>query len=432
MAINYTNLFTNIGAIVKEMNTFRTDSKGLESRRDTLKSPFETNGNTRPVQGIYGTYNGFESNYARLSAELVGYITNSLTDLDDVIDALDLPDNSLTTVLDRLFDDMLMQSQTIKESVATVGSFSAYGTPVGNGSILTTQVMDGITAPSANVQSRPDYVGLTSEVTIDDVTTIRCIADEGDGLTPGQEQFQIHGQLAGEQWGPRDYGTGTGPSIQTAAALALNSNGSFDTVEDQNGTDVPSGWTIATGDETNVQSNASAYRGDYAVEIIGDAATANIRLEQDISLNDRGGYMVSFWLYPHTTSSIIVGVDGTGLDEKLTIDMSLETPATWVLKSFYFTIPFTAPTDAKIYIQASGTWGGTVTAKVDDLFILTPTWHNGVGYVIVPGSTNFRRRDTWQSTITVVRGLFQDKFREAYGIQMPSATSPTISDSLAQ
>lgn len=433
MALDYTQLFTKIGKIVKDMRTFRDDSKNMDTRRAAVEAPFISVSNVRPVTGLIGSYDGFKSNYASMVSELTNYITNSITDIDDVLDPMSLPNSDIRTALDAIFADMLRNSETIQESVVTVGAFAAEGTPVGDGTILTYQTMDGITSPSSGVESRRDYVGLTSEVAIQDTTTIVCVNDEGDGLTAGSEQFQIHGLVPGQQWGPREYGTGDGPTISTLASETDLTNSDFESTEDLNGVDVPSSWTIANGDETNVLSSATAFRGSASLELAGDGAATDFEVSQTISLTNRGGYLFTARLYLSSGSAgtVTIGVRGTGLDEKVQVDLSTLSAA-WTLHNASFTVPFVAPDDAEFYIQATGTWAAATNLLVDDAFFTTPTWHNGVAYALVPGATNWRRDDMYRSSITVVKGEFQDVFRELYGIQMPSSSTPTISDALAQ
>ena len=105
----------------------------------------------------------------------------------------------------------------------------------------------------------------------------------------------------------------------------------------------------------------------------------------------------------------------------------------WTQYSFYINIPNVVPPDWAIDI---GIYGANLTAatqvNVDSMTITPVPYWGGVNAQIVAGSTPWVIGDNLSIPISNNdAGVFQTYFGNAYGVQLPTSGSPSISDSLA-
>ena len=110
---------------------------------------------------------------------------------------------------------------------------------------------------------------------------------------------------------------------------------------------------------------------------------------------------------------------------------ALAAQTSYGIESFYITIPAEIPDNIELVIK----WTGTPSAhsvRIDWLGFGKVTYHGGVGFCVVSDTEKFLKRDRFQVTTDYTStGVFQDFFREFFKVQLPSAASPNISDSLA-
>ena len=72
------------------------------------------------------------------------------------------------------------------------------------------------------------------------------------------------------------------------------------------------------------------------------------------------------------------------------------------------------------------------TLYIDDIGITPVTYGGGIGVAAVRGTIPFAIGDRFSFDVTHTDAVFQRAFRQVFGMQLPSGSSPTIPDSLAE
>lgn len=444
-AIVYTGdegLFTHIGVVIRSINEMPDDISVWDERQAEIQDVFELGEQQDAEASLIGICSGMQNTLASVRNSLSTICDARLQDYDSVIAILGIPTNSVQSVLNSLIYKMISDSATVNRSTVTVGTVTAAGTNVGNGTILVDKVLDGYNSPINGATSHPAYYNVDSEFSVVDTISFVCNKDSyTDRSTSGQEAFSQFGTVAlTDKWSVGTEGAGQGPSIGTTAAGTILRNMDFETFTTTN---TPDNWTIAAGVvTTNVQQSTSGgnyYRGISAVKLIGTGVAA-ITLTQAISsssVNPLRRYCCTVRYKASATDLVgvvfTVRLTGTGYTEGSTekisiVGTSLQT--SWTLANFFVNIPSVVPSDLKLQISLSGT--PAINLFVDSLGFAPVTYFNGVCAIAVPGSTDFVRNDTFTVSIDNDNsGSFSNFFRRNYSIQLPSAASGTISDGLA-
>ncbi len=123
----------------------------------------------------------------------------------------------------------------------------------------------------------------------------------------------------------------------------------------------------------------------------------------------------------------VTGVEG----EQIKLPATAMPTGGWALRYFWINTPDIVPSDWALSISVDSTLSNTVKVYLDSLQVVQPTYHGGVGAVATPGATRWLNGDRLTFTVANAEGIFQQFFRQYYRAQMPSAASPTISDTLA-
>jgi hypothetical protein len=270
--------------------------------------------------------------------------------------------------------------------------------------------------------------------------TITCIADSyTDGLTPGNEKFQISGPIGQTNvWGIGTEGTGQGPQFATLQASTLIQNASFTGTNGQ----IPTSWAVtAPATVANCQvDNTVSFLGGTSVAFIGDGATATIQLTQtpgNLKPMRRYAFAVAYKASVAATGaqSLLIQFAGTGYTAASTEKISIpgnSWATSWAVVNFSINIPATLPSNFTLTISLTGTVPGGTKVWFDCIGFDAPTFENGLGFVATTGSTPFVRGDKFTSVIgNDYAGVFQTFFRRQFGVQLPSSGSPTIANSLA-
>lgn len=446
MAFDYTTantgVFTRIGKLIKYINSrLSLATTTYPAELKAIADQYEAADMTDQIAGLYATYEGFQQAITSERLTLAGYVTSTLSDRTTVLDQLSVLSPDMQQVLPALSRQMTIDSKTIDRSTVTVGSITAGGSNVGNGTILLTKVLDGYNSPVAHGFPMIEHNGLNSELAVTETMTFRCVADSArDGLPEGAEQFSWQGGIDEGTFGFRTEGSGSGPGLTAGGSRGIVVNGDFEDFTD----DVPDGWTLVNGTAAThcTSSTATVYRGTTSLKLIGDGALANITLTQAISpsvFQSRRMYCVS--IRAKTAGSPAAGnldvyFTGTGYtaasSEKVNQAVS-GIGGSWVLYSFFISMPSVIPDDWKIQVQVSGTLDNAAEVYLDDLIVNEVQYHGGIGAAVIPGSTRFVVGDYFTSAISNNgNGTFQEFFRRAYGVQLPSSGSPNIADSLAE
>ncbi|MCC7422545.1 MAG: carbohydrate binding domain-containing protein [Planctomycetaceae bacterium] len=446
MAIDYQDLFTNIGKCVKHINLYALyPSLSFDTHFNEIRESFEAQDIVEPIQGLLGDYTSLKQALVSIQESLARIADARLLDRTSILNELDTDLTDRDSIVAELIRQMVSDSESVDASTVTVGTVTAASGNVGTGNVAVTLLMDGVTSPASGVAAHPKYAGVTSELACAETITIVCIADSHtDGLTAGQEQFAIHGEVLNQ--GPFDYrseGSGSGPTIQTVDVSTVITNGDFETFTVAN---TPDSWTLSGTAGTHIFSDATAgnfHRGAKALKFTGNGVVPNISVSQDISdagLTPLRGYVLSFWMKGSASiadGDVTVQVfnDLSAMGSKTIAAASI--PTTWTHYTAFFVTP--ATTLVSPYVQLL--WdagGGTITnAKsvwFDDVRIAEVPWHGGVGIIASAGGTDFVRGDRFTFTLANNgAGVFQEFTRKWWRAQLPSNTggTETIADSLA-
>ncbi|WP_020475719.1 hypothetical protein [Zavarzinella formosa] len=446
MAIDYTDLFTRGGKLVKYVNSrLPVAATSLPAELTAIANLFEAADLTEQITRLYDDYAGFQSNITRERQTLAGYWDAILTDRDTVLTELRVPDADVNSVLPELFRRMVADSQTVDQSTVTIGSVTADAENEGNGTVLLTKLLDGYNPPIQGGLPTLQYAGLNSELAVPSETmTFTCTADSArDGLPEGSERFSWSGGIAGQKFDFEAEGSGDGPGLTAAGDSQLINNGNFE----QWSSNTPSGWTVAAGTAgTHIKqmtTAANVYRGDSSLWFDGDGTQATIQINQSVSsgrMQSRRLYCVSVRVKASAasgTGAFLCQFTGTGYTASSTEKIAITAgsmPTAWTLYNFWIVTPAVMPDDWTLTVANTGTPGASSNVYVDCLIPTEGTYHGGIAAVLLPGAAPYAAGDRFTVAISNDQaGTFQDFFRQCYGVQLPSngAGAETISDSLA-
>jgi len=200
----------------------------------------------------------------------------------------------------------------------------------------------------------------------------------------------------------------------------------------------PGTWTESSG---TVTRSASPYKGTYACSFVGDGSTV-MTITQAVagSFDRKRRYCVACYIKGQTgiaAGALEIMFTGTGYTaggtEKISMDASALAAATgWTLKHFYINMPNDIPSDLKLSIDVKSGLTNAKTVIIDQVMVGPVVYNGGVNAVVVMGAGVFRKDDAFSFSLSNNNsGVFQTFFRKGLGLQLPSAASPTIADSLA-
>lgn len=452
MALSYDDvpngLFIQLGKIAKHYHAQAADASALDTDLGDIAGVFEamtSNESELLLDGFPSVVTGWQSQYVSRRASLAALATKRLQDRATVIDELRLENSQVASVLSALIRQMADDSESVNASTVTIGAVTADSGNIGNGSVLTTKILDGVTSPgrgaAGTYPAHPAYRGRNSELAVPSETmTLTCAT-----ANSGNETFAWHGRQQGQAHGFRSEGSGSIGTIGLAHATSANllQNASFENFTG----DQPANWTIDAGtagthvvEETN---GADVYHGSSSLRLTGDGALAAITLSQAIAANRLQAnrmYCVTARIKADasiTAGDLTIQFRGTGYtpgdSESIEIEAG-DLPTDWTLVHFFAVMPAVIPADFALEISWSDTPDNAKQLWIDDLSLSAVHYGGGIGVVLVRGTTPPVVGDRY--TFTVANddaGVFQKFFRQVYGVQLPSddSGSETIDDSLA-
>lgn len=447
-------LFTDIGTIVgicRNLEVFLEDGgdAAVEEMTDGMdeKKSDRVTAHTEAIETLRA---GIEATRVELAAATEVRILDQVS----IIEELDLPSTTdLETTLDRLRERMVADSETVKANTVTLGSVTANSLNDGNGTILVSKVLDGYNRPGEFFPADREYLGLDSELCAESETlTVCCTADsQTSGRQEGAEAFKVYGGVQN----PADctptpyFGAGvqgSGSSVDTfivgAHSGTLISNPGLESWSSASPPVIDS-WTLSSGtNDTHFKRSITTekYRGTYGGQFLGDGAQATIQLEQAMPisrLKPLGRYLVT--IRYKASSTIAAGTFGViftgtgytaGGSESISIAPgSLAT--SWTLQSFWVNMPAIIPTDLTLVVKVTGTLTTGKSIWFDDVYVQAAKYFGGVAIGVVHGSNRTCVDDRWSFTVANDEaGRIQTFWKRKFGRQLPSAGSPTISESL--
>ncbi len=447
MAITYATVFGILGKYVKYANTYYTlGLTTLSTDRNAIETILSASSQWDLVEGLNSVYDGWRD-VAVGWANLLGQKSQAIF-LDPDMVTVNLAALSSNPTIQQLFDelwkDMVANSQTIKRSTVTIGTVTAFGSPTGTPQIMTTKILDGYNRPSNDMSAYANYLGTDSELCqTSETMVLQAISDKYSGGVEGSELFSFTGGprfRSPFDW--RNSGSGPGPTVQVGNGRGLIQNGEFELFTTAN---TPDSWTMSTGatpGTTILDEASSVKRGSHALAFLGTGAAATIRITQaPATLIPLRSYCVGMWVLGDATiaggSEFVAQFSGTsytpGATEKIDLNqaaLAALTSYTW--KYFFVNMPAVIPTDLVLELKAIGTLTNAKKIRVDGLMMTEVVWHGGLGVAIGAGGTPVVKGDRW--TFTVANndtGVFQTFLKKVFRVQLPSAGSPSQSDTLA-
>lgn len=452
MALDYTGtddgLFTHLGKYVKYFNEFReaaTDaSTGLDADRKVVLDALNAGPQFVAVQGLSADFEGWKTQVMDRRASLVDYALRRLQDPDTVLREIGAASTDQDEILRCLFRRMLLDAETIQESTVAIGTIDPDPGNAGNGTVFVTEILDGVSSPGSRsgigYPSMFDYAGRATELAVPSETmNLECIqADAAAEFTWKGNYPDRYGPYGIDSEGSGEIGTIREIHDTTAGILT---NPDFEQFTEP---DEPDGWNIVAGTpSTNILENTDLADVSHGEKSLEFAATggASIEIAQPLGpgfVTGKQRYLVSAQIKADASISagtFTIQFEGTGYtagaSEKIEI-ASTSLPTSFETNAFFIAMPAVIPADFRLVIRWSGTPTSGRSIYIDDLGIAPAVYGGGVGVGIVRGSTPFGLGDRFSFSVTNAEGTFQKGFREMFGVQLPSSSSPTIADSLAE
>lgn len=444
MAINYLNLFEDIGEFVQRVNNYVGYYSDLDTDESEIEAELTGNGREDILSGTPEMFVAFKGMIVSWITQLITKITQRITHRVTILEELHIGDNtSIDQVLYDMIRDMNDNTRSVQKNTVTLGSVTDDKDNTNAGTVLIGKILDGVTDPNTNMISNPEYLGLDSELAITDSMAITCLVDSNNGgATEGNESFQWVGIVkptAKFNW--ETPGSGNGPTLNPLNSFTIITNLDFEDFT----TNAPDDWDIDTGTAgTHIDDDTvTPYHGDKALKLTGDSALGTIQISQTVDtslLAAAKRYCFAAWI--KGTAAMLAGTltiqfEGTGYTagatEKISLAFgTLAAMTSYTLKYFFVNMPEEFPDDFEIVIKVSGTPTTAKPVYIDRACFGPVDYFNGIHASVICGSEKFVRGDRFTFTTTNDEaGVFQSFFRDAYGVQLPSSGAPTIADSLA-
>jgi hypothetical protein len=190
MAIDYTEVFDCIRQYVKAIN----NAVAWQTLCDTIEAGVE---GTLATAGRYDEISGQPEAFAGYKDTLGGLISSWITDVNSLLAnetllAGELPVGSstdATTILKALIKQMILETESVAESVVTIGAVTANALNVGDSTLLLDGTLDGASSPASGFPAVREYAGVLTELAAAGAFTVVCVADsQTDRRTEGDEQ----------------------------------------------------------------------------------------------------------------------------------------------------------------------------------------------------------------------------------------------------
>jgi len=368
--------------------------------------------------------------------------------IDTVDDNYSIPNRNTYEAVAELIRQMIADSKTVDGNTVSVGSTSANGSNVGNGTLVFSEV-----APVLDrANNRPGNIAI--QTIKSETITARCEEDSTARTTPeGGEKFKVFGQRAEDPL-HEDWPQGSGSRVMISAASPRVNGGRGPGKNILHNSDFeeftsndPDHWTIATGTAgTHVLAAGAGGTQSNALKIVGDGST-NPKLTQVLrttagslgQLNTDRPYTISFLAKyavarPTATLRVSVTSDGStvynagavGKAMQLNLLSSAITTSYALYSTKCFT-PLALSKNSTVTIDFSGNVANTSQVFIDNIVIaqMTPMG-NGLGSVqVIPGATAFRAGDEFTAAITNNgEGAIQQEFDRFFGMQKSGLALP--------
>ncbi len=404
--------------------------------------------------------------YAKLASFRVA-VGTPLTDMQALAQAYtiavvnaDTPLSSLTVnaALNVLISQLKANAQTVRSNAPAATVTAAAG------NVGTAKVICNVTG----------HDGLLREYIFPETLTLTALKDKNSGATAGSETLNVASvanisDRLSYLW-PAGSGAAAGsvvladPMLSQGKINVLN-NSSFESFT----ANIPAGWVIVTGVAgTTVLKSTAVVHASYStasLQITGTGSELTSLTQQfnsivgtTVALAAQTSYPVAGWCKVSATPSAgvlkIDLIDGSGTvinddqgtPNSLTIDLTLQTTG-WAFFSVWFRTPTNLPSTIKLRLHLTTALDNTKSVYIDDMAMAANTidlYKGGPLLAAFRGDTEIVRGDNWSDVLTNTNsafytvqtaGLFQTLFDVLFdmrnsGLILPSAVSPSISDTL--
>jgi len=460
--------FGHVGFLLNSLNSFigtanlsAASITSLGTGIDTIAGAYATP-DLNIISGLYPARDSYRNVHTTMQSYLQALAQATLVQMAN--DASAQPNGTLSTAVAYLVSQMVANAQTVQKPTISATSTANAGN-VGTG-LIPVSVLNG-----NGVQQ--DYILAES-------IAAACTVDSQSGATAGQETFTFTSPAAEAnalQW---DYGPGgtlgSGISVTQNAVDALVDNASGNLL--QNGSFKtwttpgvgPDNWLIlvpgtgGVGGDILQTSGANVYKGTSGISFVGDGSSLpSISQPFNTTPNTSGNSggtsatlkpLTVYCLSIATKMSSVPGAGALTIDltdgnnttttNAATIANSLSltlssVPTSWKLWNVFFQTPAVLPsTGLRLRVRLSTALTAAVTVYFGHIALTPATQlYAGGPYVgVFSGSTNFFKPDGF---VLAPANNYGSKFQlladrvfgmRSLGLQLPSAASPTISDTL--
>lgn len=457
MALDHDGLFAVIGKFVKTINTVN----GYISALNSAEGEIYTILNTEALQRYYADpvnipaqFDSFQSQVTQWTSALITDVSNILVDRAYVIDQLNLRSFSTTDVLNALYDYMILNSESLKSSVVSLGGSDVDKAIYCQGTLAEThgvtgqdplypalmvsRLLDGVNSPGNNVTAHLRYDGIESQLARSCTVYAELLTNEINN-----ESAQLYsGISAVEPYQILSEDPGVGPIIQTPESNNLLDNFDF---SEWTATNVPAAWsmsgTIAT-DYSDISGNGSG-----PLKLSTEGTTASQKLE-GLAYNTAYGIAVHWGvLTSGGTGDNIIGVRlktqaGATLVSQVTepIDVDGDTVTDGIIYLFFSLDETVNLTDVYLEIEFKTELDTSSVISVKKAVVAPINYWNGLGWMWWP-THNLAIDKSYvpignKTSMAVSNnngGVFQTFFRKAFAVQLPTVDSPgnTIDEAFA-
>ena len=163
MAINYSDLFANIGAFVKATNTLEASTNDLETEKNDILSQLNTTNKYTLMEGITSTWNDYKSSVFGWTNDQTSKIFSLLTEQSIATELLLGQNTGFSSIFPLLYADMVTNDKNVTANSVTLGSVTVTATNANVGTALIDKVLDGVTSPGSGFTPYRSYNGLNSQ-----------------------------------------------------------------------------------------------------------------------------------------------------------------------------------------------------------------------------------------------------------------------------
>lgn len=432
MAVSWSGLFTTLGPLVYAVEQMDGYDGSLRDTKDTIFEKLDDSSITYDiaVNASFLSTRTWTQYHNTLKSRVVGLVPAVIAAY--LQDGEGYYTSRRDYVMDRLWELMLRDSETIENNNVSVGTVTYLqedgDSNTGNWSLVST-----VYEPKGQAG---DY---TAEYIYTQDIRVVCTAgaevnSEGRFEVLGEEY--LGNQLVGELSAGGDKGWDRQGSIGSLSMLSESNSLLTDSSFENWTTNIPDSWDVdnGTGGTHFFDAGGSGYRNSHGLYVV---STAQVTLSQTLpTLESETTYVLTARMKKDAgTDAGTVTITPKSASHSFSatekISLTADTLSTsYELKSVVFNTPLDVPEDIEIEIDVTPDTGIT-EVYIDDVFVQEIPRFRGLGLAAVIGSSEAERGD--QATFTVTNdysGKFQTFFGRFFHISLPSAASPTRADTL--